>query len=392
MMLANELEFRPRSHSEWWVRVCLVTGALALAGAVLVAPQRFWTNLLLASYLLLGMGLAGTFFVALQYMTGASWGVAFRRVPEALSSALPVGAIGLLAIFFLHPSLYPWAHAGTAGGEHLTGFKAAWLSLPFFWARSVFYLALWFLLSRAIVRNSREQDRDPKPEYTRANIRYSAMYLLAFGLTFWLASMDWIMSLEPEWSTTMFGVYNFAGLFLGGLAAITLLVIWLRKTTALGDFINEEHLHDLGKLLFAFSTFWMYIWFCQYMLIWYANIPEETSYFILRRHGFWEPIFLLNVFLNWIIPFVVLMPVSSKRNPSTLAKVAIIVLLGRWVDLYLMIFPPLTGQTPVFGFWEIGSIVGVFGLFLVIFQRALGQATLVPLNDPRLEDSLHYHN
>ena len=390
-MASSDLTIGSKSHSEWRLRGCLLIGAVAVAGGALVSPLRFWSNWLLASYLLLGLGLAGTFFVALQYMTSASWSVAFRRVPEALSSVLPAGAVGLLAIFFLHPSLYPWAHA-TAEEEALHGFKAVWLSLPFFWGRSVAYLALWYFLGRAIVRNSRRQDRDASPEFTRANIRTSAIYLVAFGLTFWLASMDWIMSLEPEWYSTMFGVYNFAGLFLGGLAAIILLVVWLRKTTALGDFVNEEHLHDLGKLLFAFSTFWMYIWFCQYMLIWYANISEETTYFILRRHGFWEPIFLLNIFLNWIIPFIVLMPVASKRNPSTLAKVAIIILLGRWVDLYLMIFPPLIGETPAFGLLEIGWIAGTVGLCFVMIRRALRQAPLVPLNDPRLEESLHYHN
>jgi hypothetical protein len=367
-------------------------GGISLVGTAVLSPQRFWANLLLASYLLVGLGLAGTFFVALQYMCNASWSVAFRRVPEALASLLPVGGVGVLAILFLHPSLYPWARPPLIGEEELHGFKAVWLSLPFFWARAVFYMLLWFGLARAILRNSRQQDRNPNPEYTRANIRYSAAYLVVFGLTFWIASMDWIMSLEPHWSTTMFGVYNFAGLFLGGLAAIILLVIFLRRTTSLRDFVNEEHLHDLGKLLFAFSTFWMYIWFSQYMLIWYANISEETTYYILRQHGFWGPIFLLNIFLNWIIPFVVLMPVSSKRNPSTLAKVAIIVLAGRWVDLYLMIFPPLIGQTPSFGLWEIGFIVGVLATAWLTFQRSIDQASLVPLNDPSLEESLHYQN
>jgi hypothetical protein len=391
-MAPKEIITSSELRTTWWIHACLVIGSLAMVGAALFAPQRFWSNFLLLSFLLVGLGLAGTFFIALQYMTGAGWGVAFRRVPEALSSALPAGAIGLLAVFFLHPSLYPWAHAPASGEEHITGFKAVWLSLPFFRARAIAYLALWTLLSRAIIRNSREQDRDGSDAHTRTNIRYSAMFLVAFGLTFWLASMDWIMSLEPKWSSTMFGVYNFAGLFLSGLAAICLLVIWLSKFSALRDFVTPEHLHDLGKLLFTFSTFWMYIWFCQYMLIWYADITEETRYFILRRSGFWEPVFLLNIFLNWIIPFVILMPVSSKRNPSTLAKVASIVLIGRWVDLYLMIFPPLVGQTPVFGFWEVGTILGGLGLFLMIFQRALGQAALVPLNDPRLEDSLHYHN
>ena len=391
-MVRNELEFQPPSKTSWWIQTSAVMGGVAMLGAAILAPERFWANLLLASFLLVGMGLAGVFFVALQYVTGASWSVAFRRVPEALFSLLPIGAIGLLAVVFLHPSLYPWTHASAQGGEELTGFRAVWLSLPFFWARAVIYLAAWFLLGRAIVRNSREQDSSRNPELSTRNERHSAVFLLVFGLTFWLASMDWIMSLEPDWSTTMFGVYNFAGLFLGGLAAIILLVLWLSSNSALGDFVNSEHRHDLGKLLFAFSTFWMYIWFCQYMLIWYADITEETRYFILRQHGFWEPIFLLNIFLNWIIPFVVLLPVSSKRSPSTLAKVAIVVLAGRWVDLYLMIFPPVVGRAPVFGIWEVGAILGVFGLFLIVFQRALRQASLVPLNDPLLEESLQYHN
>jgi hypothetical protein len=373
------------------IQIGLLIGVGALVGAAVFSPPRFWANLLLASFLLVGLGLAGTFFVALQYMCSASWSVAFRRVPEALSSLLPAGGAGLLAILFLHPGLYPWAHPALPGEEALNRFKAVWLSLPFFWARSLFYLALWFVLGRAIRRNSRQQDQYPGAQYTRANIRYSAAYLVAFGLTFWIASMDWIMSLEPYWSTTMFGVYNFAGLFLSGLAAIILVVIYLKQTTSLRDFVNEEHLHDLGKLLFAFSTFWMYIWFSQYMLIWYADIPEETTYYILRQHGFWAPIFLLNIFLNWIIPFVVLMPVSSKRNPSALAKVAIVVLAGRWVDLYLMIFPPLVGQ-PAFGLWEIGAIVGVAAAAWFVIQRSVHEASLVPLNDPRLEESLHYHN
>jgi hypothetical protein len=391
-MKASEKTMGSQQQPLGWVRIGLGIGALALVGAAVLSPVRFWANLLLASFLLLTLGLAGAFFVALQYMSNASWSVAFRRVPEALSSLLPVGGVALLAILFLHPSLYSWARPVPAGEEGLHGFRAMWLNLPFFWARSLFYLALWFLLGRVMIRNSRAQDRDANPEHTRANIRYSAAYLPAFGFTFWIASMDWIMSLEPHWSTTMFGVYNFAGMFLAGLAAIILIVVLLRETTPLRDFVNEEHLHDLGKLLFAFSTFWMYIWFSQYMLVWYANISEESVYYILRQHGFWGPVFLLNIFLNWIIPFVVLMPVSSKRNPSTLAKVAIVVLAGRWVDLYLMIFPPLVGETPAFGLWELGTVVGVIAAAWFFFERSMREASLVPLNDPRLEESLHYHN
>ena len=387
-MSLKEFEFLPSARTIRWVQTFTLAGGITLGASAVLLPQRFWPNFLLVCYLLLGMGLAATFFLALQYVTGASWSVAFRRVPEAVSSLLPVAALGLGVILLLHPSLYPWVN----GRGHLSGFKAAWLNLPFFWIRSALYLILWILLARALVRSSQRQDRDSGGAGRRVTVRYAALFLVVFGLTFWLASMDWIMSLEPDWYSTVFGVYNFAGLFLAGLAALILLVIWLRRTSPLRDFVSEEHLHDLGKLLFAFSTFWMYIWFCQYMLIWYANLTEETHYFIARLHGFWEPLFLLNIVLNWGIPFLVLLPKACKRSPSTLAKVAAVVLVGRWLDLYLMIFPPTVGAAPVFGIWEVGAMFGAFGVFLIFFLRSIRQAPLVPVNDPFLRESLQYHN
>ena len=180
--------------------------------------------------------------------------------------------------------------------------------------------------------------------HTRENARLSAVFLVVFGFTFWLAGYDWIMSLEPHWYSTIFAVYQFAGLVLSGLAMITILAIWLEKQGPLKGALTHEHLHDLGKLLFAFSTFWMYIWFCQYMLIWYANIPEETVHYVHRLHGFWEPVFLLNFLLNWAVPFLVLLHVPAKRSRSMMLKVCWVILVGRWVDLYLMIMPPIAGE------------------------------------------------
>ena len=155
----------------------------------------------------------------------------------------------------------------------------------------------------------------------------------------WLASHDWIMSLEPEWTSTMFGVYNFAGLFLSSLAATTLLVVWLSSRGDSTFRVTKSQLHDLGTLLFAFSSFWMYLWFCQYWLIWYVNIPEETAYFVRRSHGNWPVLSLLNLTFNWGVPFVVLLFRSAKRSPRILGIVALVVLIGRWLDLTLMIFP-----------------------------------------------------
>ena len=380
--------FRPSAGLRRWARILCAVGAATLVVSAFFAPQRSWANLLLSAYLLLGMGLGATFFVALGHVTGARWSVAFRRVPEAIAGVLPAAAIGLGAIFLLRPSLYPW----TGAVVHAAGFKGAWLSLPFFYLRAAIYLALWIYLARRIVHASQRQDRDGPASDRSKMIRPSALFLVAFGLTFWLASIDWIMSLEPDWYSTVFGVYNFAGLFTGSLALIILLVIWLGRASVLRDFVTEEHLHDLGKLLFSFTTFWMYIWFCQYMLIWYANIPEETHYYVARLHGFWEPLFLLNILLNWVVPFLVLQPKRTKRSTGTLAKVAIVVLAGRWLDLYLMILPRTFGATPLFGVAEMGAILGVAGLLFLLFCRTLGRAPLVPLNDPFLRESLEYHN
>jgi len=365
-----------------------LVGIATLLTGVIITPQRMWANLLLVSFLMVCIGLAGIVFIALTNVIGAAWSVAFRRVPEALTAALPFGAAGLLVTFLFHPSLYPWV----AEHERLTGFRHLWLDYRFFLLRAVVYIVAWLWFSHAIVRNSLVQDADGDPGHSQRNARLSAAFLVVFAVTFWLASFDWIMSLEPDWSSTMFGIYNFAGMFSGGIAVLTLLVIWLERLGPLSGVINQEHLHDLGKMLFAFSTFWMYIWFSQYMLIWYAHLPEETVYFAQRLHGNWEPLFILNLFLNWVVPFVILMNRPAKRSSSVLAKVALVVLLGRWLDLYLMIMPSVDGRSPRVGVWEIGAIAGGAALFVTVFVRAFGKKSPVPIHDPGLMESMHYHH
>jgi hypothetical protein len=199
------------------------------------------------------------------------------------------------------------------------------------------------------------------------------------------------MSLEPDWYSTIFGIYHFAGLFASGVAAIIVFAVALKKLGPLEGVLTESHLHDLGKLLFAFSTFWAYIWFSQYMLIWYTDIPEEARYYVARMHGNWGPLFLLNFMMNWTLPFLALLPRVTKRTPSLLVKVAVLVLLGRWLDLYLMISPPSMGAKPAFGVWEFGLMLGAVGLCGLVFFRALRHAAPVPLGDPWLADSLHHH-
>ncbi len=385
-------EFQPPARILRLVQILAGLGSVTLAVGLLIAPERAWMNLLLAAFYLVGLSLGGVLFIAIQYVTGAGWCVAFRRVPEAMAGALPVTALPVLLVLVASSSIYPWTHGmGEHGGAALW-FKEVWLSPFFFVARALIYLAVWIAFATAIVRASRKQDADGDLLHTRRNARLSAAFLVVFGVTFWLASYDWLMSLEPHWYSTVFGVYQFSGVILSGLAMITILAIWLHRLGPLRDFLTAEHLHDLGKLLFAFSTFWMYIWFCQFMLIWYANIPEETSHFITRLAGFWQPVFWLNLLLNWAVPFLVLLHVPAKRSPGMLLKISWVILVGRWVDLYLMIAPPFVGENPVFGIWEIGISAGAAGLFFLAVFHALRRAPLVPLGDPYLDESLSYHN
>jgi hypothetical protein len=360
-----------------------VVGGITLVAGLSLIPERTWANMLLASNYLVGLALGGLVLVALHYVTGARWSVPLRRLPEAMAVALPLAVAGLLAVLVLQPALYSWSAPVPTGEEHVSALRAFWLERPFFLVRALAYVAIWLTFAALIVRNSRRQDLTAEPRLTGKNVRLSAGFLVAFGVTCWLSSYDWIMSLEPDWSSTIFGVYNFSGLFLSALAGVALLAICLRRQASLKALITEDRLHDLGTLVFAFSSFWMYTWFCQYLLIWYTNHPEETSYLVRRWQGFWPAVGLIDVVLNWGIPFVVLLFRAAKRSPVVLAVVCLVVLVGRWVDLYLMIFPSQGAAVTLPGPAEAGIILGAVGVFTLAVLHTLGKASLVPIHDPR---------
>ncbi|MEW6071072.1 MAG: hypothetical protein AB1726_00575 [Planctomycetota bacterium] len=350
-----------------------VLGAVAVVVGLLVAPQRTGANLLLASQFLLGIGLGGVFFLALHSACGARWASALLTVPCAMSALLPVGAAGMVALLLVRPGIYPWLAGGPGEAHALSGFQALWLDRTFFLARSVLYLALWIGIGRALARRSLAAAGFAARGPAAPPGRLSALFLVVFALTFSAASFDWIMALEPEWTSTIFAVYNFAGMFVSALAVMILLSVWLQRRGPFRDVLTADHLHDLGKLLFAFSTFWMYIWFSQYMLIWYANIPEETAYFVARLRGAWAPLFVLNFFVNWVVPFFALLSRHAKRNPALLVQVALLVLLGRWLDLYLMILPSVETTAPG-GPWELGLAAGAAGALLLVLPRTLDRS------------------
>ncbi|MCL4811819.1 MAG: hypothetical protein KJ061_04995 [Vicinamibacteraceae bacterium] len=341
-------------------RVLVVAGVAGAVAGLVHDPARTWAGILIASFGTLAAGLGGLFFVALNRVCGATWDLAFRGVPATFAAAIPVGAAGLALVFVFAPWLYPWmAEAG-----HLTGFKAVWLSQGFFYVRAAVYVALWLVFAAVLVGRTRQIAIDPSSDDARATRAPATAFLIVFALTFWLASVDWIMSLEPHWYSTIFGVYHFAGAFASTLALLVLALMWLRRQGLASHTITDAHFHDLGTLLFAFSTFWMYIWFSQYMLMWYSNIPEEATYYVRRREGAWLTLFYLNVGLNWVVPFLVLLFRRAKRG-RVLAAVAAIVVAGRALDLYTMIWPAIVAGGPRVGLCELGPLAAAAGLFLL---------------------------
>jgi hypothetical protein len=385
-MKTADFSFRPPRSLLVLCGGFVVLGAAVLAVGLRQSPERAWLNVLVVSQYLLALSLGGLVFVAIQYVTGAAWSVALRRVPEAMAAALPVAALGLAVVFLARPSLYRWTTTAAAGTTN--PLRHAWFQWPFFLGRAALYLACWLVLAFALVSTSRRQDRDGAPGRSRSNVRLSAAFLVVFGPTFWLASQDWLMSLDADWSSTVFAVYQFGGLFLGGLAAIALLAACLYWLGPFRNVFVGDHVHDLGKLLFGFSSFWMYLWFCQYMLIWYVNNPEEAVWYTRRLQGGWATLFVLNIVLNWAVPFVVLLPRATKRRVGVLTAVSVVILAGRWVDLYVQVLPragdaPLTGAV-----WEISLAAGAAGLFALVSFVALGRAPIIPVRDPLLGESL----
>ena len=373
------------------LKAAIVLGGAILLAGLWIAPGRAWPDLLLGSFAMVCLGLSGIFFVALQYASGAVWSIPVRRVGEALSAALPFGAIGILTVLLLRPSIYPWYRHLEIATDGWAGFKKAWLSFPFLIARAVVYFAAWLGFSRAIRRNSRRQDHEGGMELTRKNTRLSIIFMVVFGATFWLASTDWVMSLEPNWASTIFGIYHFSGMFLSGVAAIALLALALRAAGPLRHGVSDDQFLDLGRLMVAFSTFWMYIWFSQYMLIWYANLSEETPYMLLRTSSGWGRWFVLNVLLNWAAPFLLLLPRANKINPRTLATASVIVLLGRITDLYLMIIPPFSLANPRPTIWDLAVVLAVGAGLVLVTMRSFFASDPLPFGDPLLPKSTANH-
>lgn len=365
-------------------------GAAAFLAGLKLAPQRALAGLLLGNVYFLMLAITALAFIAIQNLAGAGWPTLFRRVPEAMTAYLPAGALGMLVVQLGSHSLYHWAHHTAAVHDPILHAKAGYLNLPFWSLRAVAILALWWVFSRAILKNSRLQDADGDVERTHRNKRLSAVFMVVFGVTFTFASIDWVMSLEPHWYSTMFPWYMFGGAFVHALAAIALLTLLLNRR-GLFPRLNEHHRHDLGKYVFGFGVFWAYLWFCQFLLIWYANIPEETAYYAVRASRSWMAAQTLSLLANFLVPAALLLRISSKKNDANLIAACLSVCVGRGLDLYVMVMPSVSGASARPHWVDVPLFLGLAGVFVLLFDRAFAAAPAEPAKDPYLVESLHHH-
>ena len=370
-------------------------GILGLLGGTVLSlagpdgARGFFFSYLLNATFFLTISIGALFFVILHHLVRAGWSVVVRRIAEAM--AANVWILGLLFIPILLLGLgeiYPWARPGAAAHDHLIAHKQPWLNSPFFIARAVLCFLVWILLSRHFLRLSLRQDSDGDPMITIRMERFSGVAMVLFGLTVSIAGFDLLMSLDPHWYSTMFGVYVFSGSVLGFLALLPLVLIFLQSRGLLRNAVTSEHYHDIGKLVFAFTVFWAYIAYSQYMLIWYANIPEETVWLLRRQTGGWERIGFVLLFGHFVLPFLVLLPRFVKRRKGLLALPALWILIMHWFDLYWLIMPELRSEGVPLSLRDLLLFVGVGGVYFAALAHRLRDRALVPERDPRLAESL----
>lgn len=364
-------------------------GWAACALAFRLDPARFHASYLVAYAFFLTLTLGASFFVMLQHLTGAAWSVTMRRMAENAMIAIPLGALLFLPIALGLPSLYEWARPEAVAADPVLQAKSAFLNPRFFLLRTALYFALWSLWAWKLYRNS---VRGTGLAACQSSQRWSAPGMLMLTVTVALASFDWLMSLDPHWYSTMFGVYVYSGAALAFIAALTLILLAFRRAGVLRSSVNHEHYHDLGKWLFALTVFWAYIAFSQYMLIWYANLPEETAWFRDRLVGSWRGVSVLLVVGHFLVPFFVLISRAAKRKLGLLAAAAGWVLFMQYTDLYWIAMPIFSkrGVTP---HWiDLAALAAVGGTFALFFWSRLRAHPLVPVNDIRFEKALEFTN
>ncbi len=371
--------------------LAVMTGAISVS-AWSAAPRHSAFSYLTALVFVTSMSVGALAWLLLLHLTGAVWSVALRRLLENLASPLPWSALLFIPVVLNLGRLYVWADFARISADPGLARKAVWLNPTAFTARAALYFTTWAVVTGLLRLSSIRQDRTGDPAHIRRMRSASAWGTIGVGLTSSFAAFDWLMSFDPRWTSSIFGVYFWAGSLVGGLAALILLVLVVHAAGWLRETITAEHLHDLGKLLFGFVIFWAYIAFSQYFLIWYANFPDETEWYVVRRAGDWNTLSWALVFGHFVVPFFLLLSRPTKRSPFWLGFVAAWSLVFHYADLYWVIMPALSPSRPEPRWLDASWLLTLLFFCGAIVARACLKRPLVPIGDARLPESIAFRN
>lgn len=408
-MASKELFEIPRGYRNWSFGLiavgilALIVGFFMYGSGDVHHRTRFWATLLHNSTYFLLITNASMFFICATTLAFGGWQMAFRRVPEAISAAVPIiggiATIVLLAIVFggHHMThIYHWTDTEAVNNDIILRGKKPFLNVTFFTIWTILTVVLWSVLGYKMRRLSLQIDNgtlsvEEGKRYIWKNTVWAAIFIVWFALTVmstvpWL----WLMSIDAHWYSTMYSWYTFASTWVSGIALILLFVVFLKNQGHL-SYTNREHIHDLAKFMFAFTIFWAYLWFSQFMLIWYANIPEETVYFKPRTEGAYAGVFWLSFIINFVVPFLLLMRRGSKRNYSTVTIMALIVIFGHWLDFYQMIFASVSADHVELNLFDIGIALGFVGIIMLVAGRVFSKYPLISKNHPFMKESIIHH-
>jgi hypothetical protein len=404
------MEYTVSSKAKMTSFILIGVGLVALLAGIFTShghtDQRIWANLLVNGYFFFGISLIAVFFLAIQYVAEMAWGVTTQRVFQAIMSYMPIGAATILIVLIAsslgYTHLYHWMAEGiTDPNSHhydaIIAGKSGYLNLPFYWVRNIIYFTGWLFFANWFRKNSLKEDLldlstiegGVSPNYKKA-IKMSVFFLLFFGYSSVASAWDWIMSIDVHWFSTLFGWYAFSGMWIACMIVSVVIVMYLKGQNLLKD-VNDSHIHDLVKWMFAVSMLWSYLWFAQFMLIWYANVPEETIYYITRFKDY-QLLYLGTFFVNFLLPFFVLISRDTKRNAIFVIPVALIIFFAHFIDVLVMILPGTMHEHGHLGMVEIGMFLTFLGIFIFTVLRALSKAPLATKNHPMYDESIHLHH
>jgi len=397
-MTAQALDFTASGQllaemRQWRTRALMagIAGAaLCAVGFFVSGPFQFYRSYLWSYVFYLGVALGSLAWLMLQYLTGGAWGVVIRRPAEAAARTLPLLALMFLPIVIGIPNLYDWAHAAKVAADPVLEHKHPYLNVPFFLIRAAVYFAGWLFLSWFFNRWSEREDTDASTAPHRKMAAMAGPGIVFWGFSITFMGVDWIMSINPHWFSTIFGMLFMAGQGLSSMAFLIALLVLLSFRRPMSEVLTPRHLHDLGKLLLTLVMVWAYFTYSQFLIIWAGNLPDEITWYLARLHGGWQYVALILVFGHFGLPFALLLSRDLKRNFKLLAGIAVFVLLMRYIDVFWMVAPDFSRGSFTVSWMDFAAPIGIGGIWLWRFLTQLEKRSLMPLHDPHLEDALQH--